>query len=127
MFAVPITSSDEALAVYISAWASTGFGIFVGLSGRATTWVFDKDSENLLIKKKNLLSTQAFEYSLQDISEVKIESKVEDSDGTELLGNRFGVKLVLSRGQHLHLCPDRSLPISAAQEAVYRISAFLKA
>ena len=125
-FAVPVTSSDEGLAVYILAWISIGFGVFLVFSSRTITWSFDKENGNLLINEKFLLSKKVTEYSLQDISEVKLDSKVADSDGKELLGNRFGVKLVLSHRQHLHLCPDLSLPISVAEEAIHRISAFLK-
>ena len=125
-FAVPVVSSDEGLAVHALAWISVGFSFFLVLSGRTITWIFDREKENLLIKEKSLFSNKVVEYSLQEISDVKIESKVANSDGKELFHNRFGVKLILSGKQPSCLCTDYSLSTSAAQEVVYRVSAFLK-
>ncbi len=122
MFAVPESSADEDLSVRVCACAVIALGMFMLLtSGRFITWTFDKSDDSVLIKHQILFITKTFRYTLAEIGNVQIESKMTGEDGS----HTFGIELLMTGGKQLHLCPSFNLSEFTAKEGVRRISGFL--
>ncbi|MGD2182475.1 hypothetical protein [Lusitaniella coriacea] len=119
---VPHTEPEEFLSYYFPAYVVWGFSLLFGSFSKTTQvtiWAFDKSLETLIVKQRRLLGTKTFQYSLQDICEVEIDSPWDQ------VGH--GIKLLLSEKRVLRLCYGDLLFRDEAEEWVEIISTFLKA
>lgn len=123
LFAVPLPSTDEALGVQVSAYVFIAWGVGTLLSGKSITWTFDKSDNSFLIQSQILFVTQTLKYALTEIDKVQIESKPTGDDGETYT---YGIKLLLTGGERLHLCSGFGLSEFTAKEGVRRISSFLE-
>lgn len=124
LVAVSPPSADEAPIVQVSAYALIAWGVGTLLtSGRFITWTFDKSDNSFLIQSRILFVTKTLKYALTEIDKVQIESKMTGEDGETYT---FGIKLLLTGGEQLHLCPSFGLSEFTAKEEVRRISSFLE-
>jgi hypothetical protein len=123
LFAVPPPSADEALSAQVVAYVFIAWGVGTLLSGKSITWTFDKSDNSFLIQSQILFVTQTLKYALTEIDKVQIESKPTGDDGETCI---YGIKLLLTGGDRLHLCSSFGLSEFTAKEGVRRISNFLE-
>lgn len=123
LFAVPPPSADEALSAQVFAYVFIAWGVGKLLSGKSITWTFDKSDNSFLIQSQILFVTKTLKYPLTEIDKVQIESKPAGEDGETYT---FGIKLLLTGREQLHLCSGFGLSEFTAKEGVRRISSFLE-
>jgi|GEM_PF-2557274 len=122
LFVVPATEPDERISNFFFSLVFIGFAIIFGSFSRTTQaiiWNFDKSLGTLVVTQRRLLGTKKFQYSLQEIHEVEV-----DSPWSQEL---HGIQLLLSEKIVLHLCHDYPLVRDEAERWVEIISTFLKA
>lgn len=96
-------------------------GLFAELS-KILTITFDKTQESLKIERQGLLGTQTFEYSLEDIKKIKLNTSFAFNSKTVF----YQVVLLLKSGEGIPLTPSSSIGKAKKQNRVDQITQFLQ-
>lgn len=116
--ALPLSSPETGVIACVPGLIGLCIVLILSLPPKSgiASYIFDKENGYLYAEYKGLLGTNTIEYPI-NIHGIKID--------TDFGSPLFGVKVVLSKGSFLHLCPDYSMSEDTAREMVSYISNFL--